>query len=64
MPLANKNSDTRRTSDFQGVQRAQVAKIAGSKIKQDSKKSKKADLKAPTSAGDIAAVLRALRKQR
>lgn len=63
MPLANKNSDTRRTSDFQGVQRAQTAKLAGSRIKADGKK-RKTDIKAPTSAGDISAVLRALRKQR
>jgi len=62
MPLANKN--TRRTSDFQGVQRAQgrPADVKIGKVRPG--KDKRMSVKAPTNAKDISAILRALRQRR
>ncbi len=59
MPLANKHP--RRTSDFQGVQRAQPKK-AGKNDKQGAK-NRPVDLKRSGSAQDVAAVLRSLRNR-
>jgi len=59
MPLANKHP--RRTSDFQGVQRAQP-KSDGTGGKQVSKK-RPVDLKRSSSAQDVAAILRSLRNK-
>ncbi len=58
MALANKHP--RRTSDFQGIQRAQGS-FKGSAFGAGTSKKKKLSLKAPTNAKDISALLRAAR---
>ena len=60
MALANKHP--RRTSDFQGVQRAQAGQ-RGSAFAPGTLKKKNLSIKAPTNAKDISAVLRALRQK-
>jgi hypothetical protein len=60
MALANKNNP-RRTSDFQGVRRAQPQKAG--KPGPKTGKSRPTDLKRSSSAQDVAALLRSLRNR-
>ena len=60
MPRANKRNP-RRTSDFQGLQRAQRKRVDKGASK--SNKTRPVDLKHTSSSQDIAAVLRSLRER-
>jgi hypothetical protein len=59
MPLANKKTP-RRTSDFQGLKRAQHGKTAKGELR--ASRTRPVDLRRSSSGQDVAAILRSLRK--